>query len=357
MPSPDMTDLLERGAAAPPFTPDVEQVWERGQRRRRRKRFAVRVAVASAVIAVVGGVALFASMFAGRDAPFVESGPPLRATSTPSVQTGQGEARVELRVEPARVAPTALPDTWLANRGEIDLYYAPQCSIDRWDGDTWVQIPQPMFNPPDVLEPGQRSPREQRPCFLTSRLGQGSQFETGPVSQPLPPGWYRVRWQVTALGPRLDNPRMEAAATFQITQTPTTPIRTPSPATRPTERTSQPQTVFDGERRWSEAQPDSYTMTVTVDCFCPSWGTWEITVQDGSVQGRVTDDRAEPSKGEVPIVARLYEWAIARLQRFPNADVNAAIDEQGIPWDMDVDAPNAIDEELRWSIQRFEANP
>lgn len=224
MSAPDVTELLERGAAAPSSVADVDEIRARAELRRRRRRFGVGAAVAAGVVAVVGGMLFAASLLGGPSVPFVDSAPPLRGTSTPSVQTGQGEAAVSVHVDPVRIARGEHMDTWLVNTGEVDVYYTPECSIDRWDGDRWEQIPQTLFSTPKLLEPTERSERPWQPCFQGARL-QGQTGADGssyaPASQRLSPGWYRVRWQVTALGPRLNNPRLEAATTFQITDEPT----------------------------------------------------------------------------------------------------------------------------------------
>lgn len=217
---PDVTDLLERGAAAPSFVADVDEVRVRAAVRRRRRRFGVGAAVATAVVAVIGGVVLAASLFRGPAVPFVESAPPLRGTSTPSVQTDQGEAAVSLHVDPVRVVPGEYIGTWLVNTGEVDIYYTLECSLDRWDGEAWEQVPQTFFSPPSALEPGERSQGPSRACFLTPEL-EGFDLSDRPVSNKLDAGWYRVRWQVTALGSRMSNPRLEAAGTFQVTDEPT----------------------------------------------------------------------------------------------------------------------------------------
>lgn len=117
-----------------------------------------------------------------------------------------------------------------------------------------------------------------------------------------------------------------------------------------------PMTLSEGERRWQDAKPDSYRMTVGLECFCPMAGTWEITVTDGSVEGHMIGATNGPeTDADTPTIDRLYEWATASADMFPDAEIQTAIDERGIPWTVDLDAPDAIDEELAWSIEDFTA--
>jgi hypothetical protein len=72
MPQPDLSQLLERGAAQPRTPGDVDDVWRRGQSRGRRKRVAIATGSALAIIAVFS---LAATLWQPPPAPFIQPAP------------------------------------------------------------------------------------------------------------------------------------------------------------------------------------------------------------------------------------------------------------------------------------------
>jgi hypothetical protein len=72
MPQPDLSELLEDGAARPRTPGDVDDVWRRGQSRRRRKRAAIATGSALAIIAVF---ALATTLWQPPPAPFIQPAP------------------------------------------------------------------------------------------------------------------------------------------------------------------------------------------------------------------------------------------------------------------------------------------
>lgn len=117
-----------------------------------------------------------------------------------------------------------------------------------------------------------------------------------------------------------------------------------------------PMTLSEGQRRWQDSKPDSYRMTVKLECFCLMAGTWEITVTDGSVEGHMLrDTRGWVADADTPTIDRLYEWATNKADTFPDAQIEATIDKRGVPWGVDLDAPDVVDEELAWSINDYTA--
>ncbi|MBW3579214.1 MAG: FHA domain-containing protein [Actinobacteria bacterium] len=94
MSAPEVTELLERGAATPSSMADVDEIRARVQIRRRRRRFALGAAVAAVVVAVVGGALLGASLFRDPPMPFVDDEPAPASSSAivlPTIPTREGE--------------------------------------------------------------------------------------------------------------------------------------------------------------------------------------------------------------------------------------------------------------------------
>lgn len=116
-----------------------------------------------------------------------------------------------------------------------------------------------------------------------------------------------------------------------------------------------PMTLSEGERRWQDSKPDSYRMTVMLECFCPMAGTWEVTVNNGSVDGHMAGGTQDLPETDTPTIDRLYEWATASADAYPDAEIQTSIDERGVPWEVDLDAPDVVDEELAWLIEEFTA--
>lgn len=124
-----------------------------------------------------------------------------------------------------------------------------------------------------------------------------------------------------------------------------------------------PQELIDGQRRWQEHGPDSYTMTVGVGCFCAGAGTWTVEVDGESVSGELSERVFEESYGDdqPPTIDGLYRQAISLID--PEGDylthgpsevtITGSIDDQGLPWKMHVNLQDWFDEEITWSIESY----
>ncbi|MDX1621155.1 MAG: hypothetical protein R3320_09205, partial [Nitriliruptorales bacterium] len=201
----DLDDALRELADGPIPPLDTDEIVQAGRRRRR----LTHAAVAMLVIALVVGVVAVVEQLRPTSAPIVgtvEDVPTSIIGSTASRQTGAGYAAVRLTVLPNRLPAGQLPDTILVNDGAVPLYATPQCAVDRWNGDGWEDLGQDRFSPPSEIPAGQPGP-------WGSCLSQTEHADLGP-------GRYRIRWQVTAGGPRLDNPRLVVAGQFELVDTP-----------------------------------------------------------------------------------------------------------------------------------------
>ncbi len=119
--------------------------------------------------------------------------------------------------------------------------------------------------------------------------------------------------------------------------------------------------LVDGQKRWDDAAPSSYTMTLDLDCFCPEAGRWRVAVDEsGAVAAEPLDERARGGlAGAVPSVEQLsveqlYDRALVVLREFPDTRVSAHVDERGLPLRASVDAARAVDEEVSWRIEHFQ---
>lgn len=109
--------------------------------------------------------------------------------------------------------------------------------------------------------------------------------------------------------------------------------------------------------RWDASDIDSYIMTLDVECFCTTYGSYEVTVVNGDVQGiRRLDDQGglpEPDPFEFTVeglLGSVTSWTGAN----PDSVV-AGFHELGYPTDIHIDAiTNATDDELTLFVRHLE---
>lgn len=136
----------------------------------------------------------------------VERNAPQSVEPTARVETPDGEAVVELVVDPPEVGIDEPVSFWLANRGEVDLLYGLHFAVERWEGKQWVEVPWPEdYGAPDVLESlpaGEESTVQRWP------------FDDRPHAES---GWYRITWPASWEDePDYEQPDMEIDVTSQF---------------------------------------------------------------------------------------------------------------------------------------------
>ena len=116
-------------------------------------------------------------------APGTDAGgaPPLHESeSVVALDTSRGRAAAELVARPAEIAPSGRVVLQVQNRGEVRLVYGRPISVERWDGQRWVETDESR-NAAWTMEALLVEPRgggvEQRWPFLEGHVPQ--------------PGWYR----------------------------------------------------------------------------------------------------------------------------------------------------------------------
>lgn len=125
------------------------------------------------------------------------------------------------------------------------------------------------------------------------------------------------------------------------------------------------QDLVDGQRRWLEHRPQSYTMTVERGCFCAGAGMWTVEVDGDAASGEIADRVFDESYGEgkPPTIDGLYRGALSLVDpdgdyrsrsRPSNITIIGSIDEQGVPRRMRVDLEDWFDEEISWTIHRYD---
>ena len=126
------------------------------------------------------------------------------------------------------------------------------------------------------------------------------------------------------------------------------------------------QDLIDGQKRWLERRPQSYTMTVERGCFCAGAGIWTVEVDGDSASGDIADRVFDESYGEAkpPTIDGLYRVALSLVD--PDGDYRSrarpskitiigSIDSQGVPRRMLVDLEDWFDEEISWTIHKYDS--
>ena len=113
------------------------------------------------------------------------------------------------------------------------------------------------------------------------------------------------------------------------------------------------------QRAWDGADVDDYTLGLTFLCECSMGGPMEVVVAGGvPVQATTARGPLTPEElATLPIsVDRLFEEAVSDLNA--GGSVRATWDASGLPGHLVLDPiPNAIDDELDVTIDRFEPTP
>lgn len=116
--------------------------------------------------------------------------PPEHESEGIVVAIGNTAIKAELRVEPADVGPGDRCRLTVVNHGEIPLWFGRPVTVERWDGEDWVETAasREAFWTMDLLwaAPGEEGPQQEWPFGA----------ERGEVK----PGWYRFTKQVSAEG-------------------------------------------------------------------------------------------------------------------------------------------------------------
>lgn len=115
--------------------------------------------------------------------------------------------------------------------------------------------------------------------------------------------------------------------------------------------------IEDALMRWNAAGIDSYTMTLDVECFCTTFGSYEVTVANGAVDTiRRLDDQNEPPEPDPfdftveGLLGSITSWSGVE----PDSVV-AGFHELGYPVDIHIDAiTNAVDDELTLFVRHLE---
>ena len=109
--------------------------------------------------------------------------------------------------------------------------------------------------------------------------------------------------------------------------------------------------------------PADYTMDVEVSCFCPA-GAYRVTVADGQrVDVVALDEQGRPTDEDValPGVAPTMQEILDRLQQTVDEGGEVrhlVVADDGHPEVVDLDPmPEAIDDEVGWTITAFEPAP
>jgi hypothetical protein len=116
-------------------------------------------------------------------APGPEAGgapPPHESESVVALDTSRGRAAAELVARPTEIAPSGRVVLQLQNRGDVRLVYGRPISVERWDGQDWIET-----------EESRNAAWTMDALFLEPRgggVGQRWPFLEGHVPQP---GWYR----------------------------------------------------------------------------------------------------------------------------------------------------------------------
>lgn len=125
-----------------------------------------------------------------------------------SEQTPDGQAALDLIVEPVEVDADEPVSFWLENSGEVELTHGIHVRVEKWDGNRWAELPWPEdYGVPDVEEP--------------LPAGKGSVRQQWPVDgRPhASPGWHRVVWgALWDDEPDFEEPevRLDVRARFQV---------------------------------------------------------------------------------------------------------------------------------------------
>ena len=103
--------------------------------------------------------------------------------------------------------------------------------------------------------------------------------------------------------------------------------------------------------------PSDYTMDVRVSCFCPS-GTFHVTVEDGErVDVEVLDAPGQAIGDVTPELAPTMVEILDRLRETVDGGGEVrqlVVADDGHPEVVDLDPiPNAIDDEIGWTITSF----
>jgi hypothetical protein len=123
-------------------------------------------------------------------APTDEEPPPVDASEgVVEAGTEDGQAAAELVADPEETSPDGEVILRIENRGEVDINYGRPITVERWDGDEWVETD------------------ESRESVWTMELLHLPAGESG-VDQPWPfieghepePGWYRFTKQIYVEG-------------------------------------------------------------------------------------------------------------------------------------------------------------
>lgn len=142
---------------------------------------------------------------------------------------------------------------------------------------------------------------------------------------------------------------IEASASVRLVTT------TAAPASLGTEESLA--AIEDAAMRWEAAGVDLYTMTLDVQCFCTTFGTYEVTVVNGEVETiQRLDDQGElpePDPFEFTV-----EGLLSSVTTWSGEDpdsVVAGFHELGYPTDLHIDPiANAIDDELTLFVRHLE---
>jgi hypothetical protein len=142
------------------------------------KRVALLVLFAFVIAACGGFVDVDPGFGEGDDAP---AAPPTdESEGVVELETEAGIAAAELVAEPDQISPDGSAVIRVENRGDVDLGYGRPVTVERWDGEAWVETD------------------ESREAVWTMELLLVGPAESG-VDQPWPfmedqdvePGWYR----------------------------------------------------------------------------------------------------------------------------------------------------------------------
>lgn len=123
-----------------------------------------------------------------------------------------------------------------------------------------------------------------------------------------------------------------------------------------------PAPVTDAESaraRWQQTGPDDYSFTVRYSCFCATFGSWRVDVEDGKVtRTRPLDDQLTgtgPNEYVGTVDALLAE--AVRAEGGDAASIDAVYDpETGVPTKVSIDwIAGAVDDEIAWDITALKA--
>lgn len=106
-----------------------------------------------------------------------------------------------------------------------------------------------------------------------------------------------------------------------------------------------------GQSTWRTERPAAYSMTVTVDCFCPLRGTWQLDVDGDQVDAEPPED--QPVETDPPTIDLLYRQALATQTLM--ARTATSIDDRGVPHRVHVEEWGRDDGQFGWTIDRFDA--